>query len=154
MFSFLYLFLFAFLCFCMFVCVPCACTGCGGQKRALDSLEPQLQAVVSIHHVGSGPLQDQQVFFTAEQSLQPQVFFKKKKLTVCIRCIWLCYLRTFLFIEHVPSAFLLFLVGSSGVYLLLECHTYSRIYSVHLYKISQILYRCSTTSERKIHLSS
>jgi len=37
----------------MYVYVPCACSTHGGYKKALDTLELELQVVVS-HHVGAG----------------------------------------------------------------------------------------------------
>lgn len=55
----------------------CMCIMCvtGGQKRVLETLEWELQKVVSCH-MGAGskaPLQEQQVFLTTEQSLNLQI---------------------------------------------------------------------------------
>lgn len=58
----------------MYICVHVCLVARRSQKRALDPLEPELQAVVNHTTVGvetdPGPLQEQQVLLTAGLFLQ------------------------------------------------------------------------------------
>lgn len=53
-------------------CVPHRCSACRGQKRVLDSLELELEMIVSLHVWESnlGPLEDQLVLLNFEPSFQ------------------------------------------------------------------------------------
>lgn len=66
-------FLNVYRCFaCMHIYVPHDLSACGVQKRALDSLEKELQMVVSYHmgtRNGFSPLEDQPMLLIAEPSL-------------------------------------------------------------------------------------
>lgn len=56
----------------MHIYVPHELSACGVQKRALDSLEKELQMVVSYHmgtRNGFSPLEDQPMLLIAEPSL-------------------------------------------------------------------------------------
>ena len=56
----------------MCICAPQVYSACEGQKRALDSLKLELQAVVSHQVVVGNPTQifsEQQAFLTAESPL-------------------------------------------------------------------------------------
>lgn len=48
---------------------------CIVQKRAWDSLELELQEVVSHLELNPGPLREQTAFLTAEPTLHPNVYF-------------------------------------------------------------------------------
>lgn len=65
------------------------CSVCGGQKRASDSLKPELQAVGSLPTWVLGIKLKSSVWamhaLTAEPSLQPCFCFKKKKKLFLIK---------------------------------------------------------------------
>lgn len=64
---------------CGTMCTPDALRG---QERASNTLELELQIVVS-HHVNAGPLRAQQMFLTADPSLQPlKMFLKIKNISI------------------------------------------------------------------------
>lgn len=68
------------VCLACYVYVPCACSACSGQKRALDLLEREFQTAVSCPVCGCwelklDSLEEQRMFLNSGSSLQPQYFF-------------------------------------------------------------------------------
>ena len=72
---------------CLYTCVPVAQ---GGQKRASESLELELQTVLSLH---VGPVEEQMVLLTAEPSLCPleYILYLKKAPLYCTESTAYCY---------------------------------------------------------------